>query len=177
MTNFSQIAQIITNLEHFEISCAELERSLTNIRSVCLHDIALHCLTCCGSSSQRGGTIRVKAASSFIATRAKAIARITEAMNSKLELFSLSEYDWTAPTRQDSPSLYLYNLVTWLTTVVDTLAVKDTYKEEAYRGAVTYIASCFMVCVFLLLPPPYADSTSSRFPGSPLPSPCQPFGN
>ncbi len=32
--NVSQIAQIITNLEHFEISCAELERSLTNIRSV-----------------------------------------------------------------------------------------------------------------------------------------------
>ena len=32
--NVSQIAQIITNLEHFEIACSELERSLTNIRSV-----------------------------------------------------------------------------------------------------------------------------------------------
>ena len=130
------------------------------------------------SSSQRGGTIHVKAAASFVGTRNKALMRVTEAMSSKLDdFFGLSEYDWTAPTLQDSPSLYLYNLVTWLTTVVDTLAVKDTYKEEAYRGAVTYIANCFMVCALLLLPPPYADSTSSRFPGSPLPSPCQHFGN
>ncbi|PIL36939.1 hypothetical protein GSI_00630 [Ganoderma sinense ZZ0214-1] len=127
IANVSQIAQVITNLEHFEISCSELERSLTNIRS-----------------SQRGGTIRVKAAGSFIATRTKAIARITEAMSSKLEDFGLSEYDWTAPHRADSPSMYLYELVNWLTTVIDSLALKDTYKEEAYRGAVSYIASCFL---------------------------------
>ena len=93
----------------------------------------------------------MKAAGSFIATRTKAIARITEAMSSKLELFGLSEYDWTSPTRQDSPSVYLYELVNWLTTVVDSLALKDTYKEEAYRGAVGYIASCFLVCTVHLL--------------------------
>ena len=87
----------------------------------------------------------MKAAGSFIATRTKAIARITEAMSSKLELFGLSEYDWTSPTRQDSPSVYLYELVNWLTTVVDSLALKDAYREEAYRGAVGYIASCFLV--------------------------------
>ncbi|KAI0723088.1 exocyst complex component sec15 subunit [Earliella scabrosa] len=126
--NVSQIAQIITNLEHFEISCAELERSLTNIRS-----------------SQRGGTIRVSAAASFVATRTKAMARVTEAMSSKLDdFFGLAEYEWTPTTREDAPSMYLYELVNWLTTVVDSLALKDTYKEEAYRGAVSYIASCFL---------------------------------
>ena len=31
-SNLSQIAQIVTNLEHFEVACSELERSLTNIR-------------------------------------------------------------------------------------------------------------------------------------------------
>lgn len=30
----TQVAQIITNLEHFEIACVELERSLTALRSV-----------------------------------------------------------------------------------------------------------------------------------------------
>ncbi|RPD64354.1 exocyst complex component sec15 subunit [Lentinus tigrinus ALCF2SS1-7] len=126
--NVPQIAQIITNLEHFEISCTELERSLTNIRS-----------------SQRGGTIRVKAAASFVVTRTKAIARVTEAMSSKLdEFFELSEYDWTPSTRKAAPSDYLDGLVTWLTSVVDSLTLKDTYKEEAYRGAVGYIASCFL---------------------------------
>ncbi|KAI9066439.1 rsec15 [Trametes sanguinea] len=125
--NLSQLAQIITNLEHFEIACSELERSLTNIRS-----------------SQRGGTIRLRAAASFAATRTKALARVTEAMSSKLELFGLSEYDWTPKARKGAPSGYLDELVSWLTTVVDSLALKDVYKEEAYRGAVGYIASCFM---------------------------------
>ncbi|OSC98994.1 rsec15 [Trametes coccinea BRFM310] len=125
--NLSQLAQIITNLEHFEIACSELERSLTNIRS-----------------SQRGGTIRLRAAASFAATRTKALARVTEVMSSKLELFELSEYDWTPKSRKGAPSGHLDELVSWLTTVIDSLALKDVYKEEAYRGAVGYIASCFM---------------------------------
>ncbi|KAI0824715.1 rsec15 [Trametes gibbosa] len=126
--NLSQLAQIVTNLEHFEIACSELERSLTNIRS-----------------SQRGGTIRVTAAGPFDATRTMALARVTEAMSSKLDdFFGLSEYDWTPKAREDAPSMYLYELVNWLTTVVDSLALKDAHKEEACRGAVGYIASCFM---------------------------------
>ena len=41
--------------------------------------------------------------------------------------------------------MYLYELVNWLTTVVDSLVVKDAYKDKAYRGAADYIAECFMV--------------------------------
>lgn len=40
--------------------------------------------------------------------------------------------------------MYLYELVNWLTTVVDSLVVKEEYKEEAYKGAVSYIADCLM---------------------------------
>jgi len=40
--------------------------------------------------------------------------------------------------------MYLYELVNWLTTVVDSLVIKETYKDESYRGAVAYIADCFM---------------------------------
>lgn len=43
------------------------------------------------------------------------------------------------------PSMYLLELLNWLTTVVDSLALKDTYKDEAYKGAIGYIAECFMV--------------------------------
>ncbi|KAH9849999.1 rsec15 [Lenzites betulinus] len=126
--NLSQLAQIVTNLEHFEVACSELERSLTNIRS-----------------SQRGGTIRIMAAGSFSMTRTKSLARVTEAMSSKLDdFFGLSEYDWTPKAREDVPSMYLYELVNWLTTVVDSLALGDAQKEEACRGAVDYISSCFM---------------------------------
>ena len=67
-------------------------------------------------------------------------------MSSKLDdFFGLAEYDWTPAAREDAPSMYLYELVNWLTTVVDSLALKDAYREEAYRGAVGYIASCFLV--------------------------------
>jgi len=127
-SNFSQITQIVTNLEHFEVACAELERSLTAIRS-----------------SQRGGIIHITAAASFASSRSRVLKRVIASIQSKLDdFFGLAEYDWTPKTREQSPSMYLYELANWLTTVVDSLVVKDEYKEEAYRGAVDYIAECFM---------------------------------
>jgi len=124
----SQVAQIIANLEHFEVATAELERSLTALRS-----------------AQRGGTIRLTAAASFKKTQTRASSRITSLINSKLDdFFGLSEYDWTPAAREDAPSMYLYELVNWLTTVVDSLQISESYKDEAYRAATAYIAQCLM---------------------------------
>ncbi|KAH9998257.1 exocyst complex component sec15 subunit [Russula vinacea] len=128
-STLSQVAQIITNLEHFEVATAELERSLTALRS-----------------AQRGGTIRLAAATSFKKTQMRASTRITSLINSKLDdFFGLSEYDWTPATREDAPSMYLYELVNWLTTVVDSLQISNSYKDEAYRAATAYIAQCLMI--------------------------------
>ena len=44
--------------------------------------------------------------------------------------------------------MYLYELVNWLTTVVDSLIIKESYKDEAYKGALGYIAECLMVILF-----------------------------
>ncbi|TDL29539.1 exocyst complex component, sec15 subunit [Rickenella mellea] len=127
-TTLSQIAQIVTNLEHFDQACSELERSLTSLRS-----------------TQRGGTVTLHASSSFGKTIALACGRITSIITSKLDdFFELSEYDFTPQDRENAPSMYLYELVNWLTTVVDSLVVKDAYKDEAYRSAVQYIADCLM---------------------------------
>ncbi|KAK7061897.1 exocyst complex component SEC15 [Favolaschia claudopus] len=124
----SQIAQIVTNLEHFQVACAELQRSLTNLRS-----------------SHRGGSITLTASTSFESTLTRALARITGLISSKLDdFFELSEYDWTPSNRENAPSMYLYELVNWLTTVVDSLVIKEAYKDEAYKGAVSYIAECLM---------------------------------
>ena len=41
--------------------------------------------------------------------------------------------------------MYLYELVNWLTTVVDSLQISDPHKDEAYHGAAAYIAQCLMV--------------------------------
>jgi hypothetical protein len=99
------------------------------------------------SSSQRGGSITLSASTSFENTLSRALARITGLISSKLDdFFELSEYDWTPQGREDAPSMYLYELVNWLTTVVDALVIKEAYKDEAYKGAVAYIAECLMVC-------------------------------
>jgi hypothetical protein len=41
--------------------------------------------------------------------------------------------------------MYLYELVNWLTTVVDSLQISDANKQEAYYAAAAYIAQCLMV--------------------------------
>ena len=103
------------------------------------------------SSAQRGGAITLSATTFFATTLQRALERITVLINSKLDdFFELSEYDWTPANREDSPSMYLYELVNWLTTVVDGLVIKEAYKDEAYKGAVAYIANCFMVRCSLL---------------------------
>lgn len=97
-------------------------------------------------SNQRGGVIRLSATSAFEATISRSLQRMTSLISSKLDqCFELSEYDWTPKTRETSPSMYLYELVNWLTTVVDSLVIKETYKEDAYKGAMGYIADCLMV--------------------------------
>ncbi|PSR93718.1 hypothetical protein PHLCEN_2v4613 [Hermanssonia centrifuga] len=96
-------------------------------------------------SSQRGGQIRVNAAQSFQATLTRALSRVNASITSKLDdFFGLSEYDWTPTTRESAPSMYLYELVNWLTTVVDSLVIKQEYKDEAYRNAVEYLEDCLM---------------------------------
>lgn len=148
-STLSQVAQILTDLEHFEAACPELETSVTTLRSVWTISTNegwafIHIFP--NSSNQRGGVVRITAASSFSKTLEHAIARISTIINSKLDdFFELSEYNWTPKNREDTPSMYLYELINWLTTVVDSLAVKDTYKDEAYKGAAQYIADCFMV--------------------------------
>ncbi|KAF9534726.1 rsec15 [Crepidotus variabilis] len=124
----AQVAQIVTNLEHFQVACGELGRSLTNLRS-----------------TQRGGIIRLSSTSSFQSTISRSLQRMSNLINSKLDqCFELSEYDWTPKSRETSPSMYLYELANWLTTVVDSLAIKESYKEEAYKGAMGYISECLM---------------------------------
>ncbi|KAF7288272.1 Rsec15 protein [Mycena chlorophos] len=128
LSTLTQIAQIVTNLEYLQVTCIELQRSLTSLRS-----------------SQRGGSIVLTASSSFEATLARALQRITGLISSKLDdFFGLSEYNWTPAVCEDGPAMYLYELVNWLTTVVDALVIKEAYKDEAYKGAVAYIADCLM---------------------------------
>ena len=98
------------------------------------------------STSQRGGAIRVNATESFQATLGRALASVNKSINKKLEdFFALSEYDWTPDTTEDGPSMYLYELVNWLTAAGDKLGLKKEDKDDVYHTAMEYVAECLMV--------------------------------
>ena len=138
---------MVTNLEHFIELCSELAKSLTTLRYGNFNSVHTHYLSK-KRSGQRGGAIQLNAASSIYKTLLVAISRITSIITSKLDDFlELSEYDWTPSARESAPSMYLYDLVNWLTTVVDSLQVKDSYKDDTYKGSVHYIAECLLVSI------------------------------
>lgn len=106
--------------------------------------------------------MRLESSQSFDATLSRALDRINSLVKSKLnEFFEDPEYDWTTGTRENSPSMYLLTLINWLTTVLDTLAIKESYKDEVYKASVTYITECLMVWQMLTSGNPMQTLTCS----------------
>lgn len=98
------------------------------------------------SAAQRGGQIRLQSLPSFAATLNKATTRLATIIRSKLDdFFELSEYDFTPNTVSSGPSMYLYELVNWLVTVVDSLMLDEQYKDTAFKDALEHVAHWFMV--------------------------------
>lgn len=99
-----------------------------------------------GRSTQRGGLIRLSASKSLESTLSRSLKRLTGLINSKLDQsFEFSMYNWTPQNRESAPNMQLDELIGWLTTVVDSLAIKEQYKDEAYKCAFEHIAETFMV--------------------------------
>lgn len=74
-----QIVQILTNLDHFETACRELQELLVEARS----------------SSSAAGPITLKATEDFGNAKKSAEKRIFELVNSKIDdLIETAEYDW-----------------------------------------------------------------------------------
>lgn len=74
-----QIVQILTNLEHFEVACHELQELLVEARS----------------SSSAAGPVILKATEKFAEAKKVAEKRIFELVNSKIDdLIGTAEYDW-----------------------------------------------------------------------------------
>lgn len=74
-----QIVQILTNLEHFETACQELQDLLFQARS----------------SNSAAGPVELAATEQFRAAKKTASDRIFELVNSKIDdLIETAEYDW-----------------------------------------------------------------------------------
>lgn len=150
MTTFQQAAQVITNVEHLLVACAELEIQLTNLRyareSHCSLDLWVNSNPTRHRTSRRGGQIRLSSATHFEQTLQLASTRLSELIAKKLDdFFELAEYDFTPAISEDRPSMYLEELVHWLTTVVDSLPLEEAYLDQAYRSALKHVANNWMV--------------------------------
>lgn len=99
------------------------------------------------SAGHRGHSFHISAADALGRTLQRAESRISAVIAKKLDDFE-PEYDWTtreANTHPQEASIYIFQLVSWLTTVVDSLDVEDRFKDAAYRNAMIHVSNLFMV--------------------------------
>lgn len=125
-TNLSQIAQIIVNIEHFQLACSELEKWLSESRT-----------------PNPGSRLALGASEHLSTTLEIAQKRIDSAMFVKLDQFlDLLEYDWMpiqSASMQRQPSSYLRDLIDWLSTMMESALVllPKVAKDATFT-------SCFM---------------------------------
>ncbi|KAK4135487.1 exocyst complex subunit Sec15-like protein [Trichocladium antarcticum] len=123
-----QIVQILTNLEHFEIACQQLEQELIEARS----------------STSVGGPVALSATEEFRNQKKTAEKRIFELVNSKIDdLVDTSDYDWTATTRPTQPSSYMQTLTRFLESNMNStlLGLPREIKELIYFDALSHAAN------------------------------------
>lgn len=120
-----QIVQILTNVEHFETACHELEVLLFEARS----------------SPSATGPITLQATEKFKAAKKQASDRIFEVVNSKIDqLVETAEYDWMATKQAAEPSDYMKEMTRWLSDISNSvlLALPEEVKGFVYFDALSH---------------------------------------
>lgn len=120
-----QIVQILTNVEHFETACHELEALLFEARS----------------SPSATGPITLQATEKFKAAKKQASDRIFEVVNSKIDqLVETAEYDWMATKQATEPSEYMKEMTRWLSDISNSvlLALPEEVKGFVYFDALSH---------------------------------------
>jgi hypothetical protein len=126
-----QIVQILTNFEHLEQACAELETLLVEARS----------------SSSAAGPISLSATAEFGAGKKKAEVRIFELVNSKIDdLIETAEYDWLSTYVPDVASLYMQELTRYLSNIMSSVLIglPEKIKDQIYHESLGHIAAAIL---------------------------------
>ncbi|KAK3117558.1 Rab GTPase-binding exocyst subunit S15 [Teratosphaeriaceae sp. CCFEE 6253] len=122
-----QIVQILTNLDHFEQACSDLESLLVSARS----------------SSSAAGPITLRATQAFADAKTLAEKRVFELVNSKIDdLIETAEYDWTSTYTPDGVSLYMQELTRYLANIMSSVLLGLPYaiRDMIYYTALQHIA-------------------------------------
>ncbi|CED85244.1 Exocyst complex, subunit SEC15 [Phaffia rhodozyma] len=130
--NFSLIAQIVINLEHFELACEELNVVLSNLRL-----------------DSRLPQIKLSSTGSLSQTLIQAQGRISDLLSKKLDsFFELAEIDFTPdrPRKEGECSEYLREMIGFLANYVDSVlsGLGEEGRQGTYRGACKYICDTLM---------------------------------
>ena len=126
-----QIVQILTNLDHFEQACKDLEGLLVEARS----------------SSSAAGPITLAATAEFREAKKKAEKRLFALVNSKIDdLIETADVDWNIPAQTQAPeevSDYMQELTQYLANTMSSVLLGLTIeiKELIYVEALKHIAS------------------------------------
>jgi hypothetical protein len=126
-----QIVQILTNFEHFETACMELQTLLFEARS----------------STSATRPVVLRALEHFRAGKKTAEKRIFELVNSKIDdLVETAEYDWMAMAAQEEPSLYMQELTRYLSVNMNSvlLGLPTEIKELIYFDALSHAANMIL---------------------------------
>ncbi|KAF2868299.1 exocyst complex subunit Sec15-like-domain-containing protein [Massariosphaeria phaeospora] len=126
-----QIVQILTNLEHFETACSELQDLLFEARS----------------SPAAAGPIILNATEQFKTAKKTASDRIFELVNSKIDdLIETAEYDWMALKPSPEPSEYMLELTRYLSNIMSSvlLALPTEIKEFIYFDALSHASTAIL---------------------------------
>ena len=123
-----QIVQILTNLDHFEQACKDLEGLLVEARS----------------SSSAAGPITLAATAEFREAKNQAEKRLFALVNSKIDdLIETAEYNWQATTAPDEVEDYMQELTQYLANTMSSvlLGLPEPIKELIYFEALTHISA------------------------------------
>ncbi|KAI5209385.1 exocyst complex subunit Sec15-like protein [Aureobasidium subglaciale] len=126
-----QIVQILTNLDHFETACRELQDLLAEARS----------------SSSAAGPIVLAATEEFTTAKKAAEKRIFELVNSKIDdLIETAEYDWSSTYEPSAASPYMQELTRYLSDVMSSvlLGLPVQIKELIYFDALAHISNAIL---------------------------------
>ncbi|KAF2272768.1 exocyst complex subunit Sec15-like protein [Westerdykella ornata] len=126
-----QIVQILTNLEHFEVACAELQELLFNART----------------SPSVTGPVVLQATEDFKNAKKSASDRIFELVNSKIDdLIETAEYDWMATKPNTEASNYMQELTRYLHNIMSSvlLALPTEIKEFIYFDALSHASTAIL---------------------------------
>lgn len=126
-----QVVQILTNLEHFEQACSDLEALLVEARS----------------SRSAAGPIKLRATQAFKDAKEQAERRIFELVESKInDLIETAEYDWSSTFTPQEVSPYMAELTRYLANIMSSvlLGLPEDVKDTLYFAALGFISEALL---------------------------------